>query len=147
MVTILRRMAAACTVLAVALLAASGPAQARSAVVQLELFKAGFIVGVEGGSGFMEYGPRTYQLAVGGVSLGLTIGASRAYLEGRARNLRRPSDIEGTYTAFGAGGAILTAGEKSITMRNQKGVVLELSGPQIGLEFAIDLNGLQIRLK
>ncbi len=40
-----------------------------------------------------------YPLSVGGVSIGATIGASGVQLVGRAYNMRRPSDIIGTYTA------------------------------------------------
>jgi hypothetical protein len=114
--------------------------------VQIEIYKAGFILGVSGGSGTLSLGGRNYPLSIGGVSLGATIGASKAELIGQAFNINRPSDIEGTYTEVQAGLAI-AGGAKEAQLKNSKGVVLKIRGRQVGLEFSLDLGGMQVSLK
>ena len=140
------RLLAAVMMTASAMILTSAPSQAGSGKVQLEVYKAGFIVGVSGGKGTLQYGGKTYKLGVGGVSLGATIGASKAELIGTAENINQPSDIVGTYTAVQAGLAV-AGGAKTAQLKNSKGVVLKLSGKQVGLEFSLDLSGLQISLK
>lgn len=131
---------------AVAMLAAPAPSRAQSAQIEFNIVKAGFILGVSGGSGTLFYGGRTYPLVIAGVSLGATIGASKADLVGEVYNLRSPADIEGTYSATGAGIAV-AGGERAAELQNSRGVVLKVRGKQIGLEFSLDLSGMQISLK
>ena len=123
-----------------------GQSHAGTGTVHLDIYKAGFIVGVSGGNGTLQYGGRNYPLVIGGVSLGATIGASKAELVGEVLNLNKPSDIEGTYTALQAGVAV-AGGSKSAQLQNSQGVILKVKGKQIGLEFSIDLSGMQISLK
>lgn len=128
------------------LLALAPPTHAQSGSVVIEIYKAGFIVGVSGGSGKLRYGGKNYALKIGGVSLGATIGASKAELIGTAENLKNSSDIAGTYTAVQAGVAV-AGGAKTAQLKNSKGVILNLKGKQVGLEFSLDLSGMQISLK
>lgn len=121
-------------------------AQAPSGSIRIELFKAGFIVGVSGGNGTLSVGGRNYPLSIGGVSLGATIGASKAELIGEVYNLVNPADINGTYTASQAGLAV-AGGTKVAELVNSRGVRLKVRGHQIGLEFALDLSGMSISLK
>src|ERR687898_2904784 len=113
--------------LATVVSASAGPAWAATGTVHVEIAKAGFIVGVGGGSGTLVFKGRRYPLSVGGLSVGATIGASRASLVGRALNLRQASDIAGTYSAVG-GGVAVAGGASGIRMQNARGVVLELRG-------------------
>jgi hypothetical protein len=85
-------------------------------------------------------------VSIGGVSLGATIGASEARMRGRVYNLRRPSDINGAYSAAEAGVAIVGGG-KAARLRNGNGVLLVVSGAQVGLELALDLSGMTINLQ
>jgi lipid-binding SYLF domain-containing protein len=112
----------------------------------LTLYKAGFIVGGSGGTGTLKVKGKSYPINIGGVSLGATIGASKAELIGEAKNLKQPSDIEGVYTAVKAGVAI-AGGGKVAELKNSKGVVLTVKGAQVGLELALDLSGMEIKLK
>ena len=128
------------------ILAAASPARAQSGSVRIELYKAGFIVGVQGGSGSLVYNGKRYRLGIAGVSLGATIGASKAELVGTASNMRSASDIAGVYTAAAAGVAV-AGGRKVARLRNSKGVLLTLRGRQVGLEFALDLSGMEISLR
>jgi len=118
-----RLFAAVIALFGIVALAAPTPSQAQSGTVRIEIVKAGFIVGVQGGSGTLTYKGKRYPLNIGGVSLGATVGASKAVLVGTARNLRNVSDIAGTYAAAEAGLAVVT-GRKEARLRNDKGVVL-----------------------
>ncbi|WP_201832594.1 hypothetical protein [Microvirga zambiensis] len=124
----------------------TSPAWAATGTVRIEIVKAGFIVGVGGGSGTLTFVGRRYPLKVGGLSVGATIGASKADLVGRAYNLRQASDIAGTYTSVGAAVAA-GGGVSSIRLQNAKGVVLELRGRNIGLEFNANVSGVEISLR
>lgn len=137
---------AAALMAALVLALAPSPSAAQTGSVRIELVRAGFIVGVSGGSGTLSYGSKRYALGVGGVSVGATIGAAKVVMVGTARNLRRASDIAGVYTAAGAGGAILRGGRVA-RLQNANGVILEVRGREVGLEFSIDLSGMSISMR
>jgi hypothetical protein len=124
----------------------AAPVWAATGTVYVEIAKAGFIVGIGGGRGTLVFQGRRYPLSVGGLSFGATIGASKADLVGRAYNLRRPTDIAGTYTAVGVGAAA-GGGVSSIRLQNTKGVVLDLRGRNIGLELNANVSGVEIGLR
>ena len=134
------------TLVAAALLfAAASPSYADTGSVRVTVTRAGFIIGVGGGTGTLHLGNRTYPLSVGGISVG-TLGVSRADFVGRAYHIRRAQDIAGTYTAVGAGLAI-AGGARVARLRNANGVVLELRGRQVGFEVSIDLSGMTVSLR
>ena len=113
--------------------------------IAFRITRAGFIVGLGGGSGTLTFNGRKYPLSIGGISLGATIGIASADFVGHVRHLRRASDIAGTYSAVGAG--LAAAGGGSVArLRNSRGVELEVSGKQVGFMASIDLSGLRIRL-
>jgi len=120
-------------------------AAAQPPTIEFEIYKAGFIVGVSGGRGTLRFEGRSHPLKIAGVSVGATAGVSKAELVGEVQNLHRLSDIEGTYSAPQAGLA-LGGGEKITQLENSRGVVLKVSGKQIGIELSLDLNGMQISL-
>jgi hypothetical protein len=121
-------------------------ATAQDARIQFTVVKAGLILGFGGGSGTLYYKNKAYPISVGGVGVGATIGASVANLSGTVRHLKRPSDIEGKYSAVG-GSAAYVVGASAITLKNNKGVVVSVAGPQVGLEFSLDLSGIKISLQ
>jgi hypothetical protein len=139
------KCAAAAFVATAMLMVATLPSQADSGTVRFRVGSAGFIVGVGGGSGTLTFHGRTYPLRIGGVSLGM-IGISSADLVGRARNLRRASDIAGSYTAVGAGLAV-AGGASTARMQNAKGVILEVKGTKVGFSASLDLSGLTISMQ
>jgi hypothetical protein len=122
------------------------PGWAATGTIQVEIAKAGFIVGVGGGRGTLVFQGRRYPLRVGGLSFGATIGASKADLFGRAYNLRQVSDIAGIYTAVSVGAAA-GGGASTIRLQNAKGVVLDLRGRTIGLELNANVSGVEIGLR
>jgi hypothetical protein len=124
----------------------STPSRAETGQVAVVFTKGGFIVGVGGGEGVLDLRGKRYSFTVSGMSVGFTIGASTAKLVGRALNLRGPASIEGTYSAIGAGGA-LAAGAGGVQLQNTNGVILQLSGPKVGVELSAAVAGVTIRLK
>jgi len=130
---------------ALMLFAVTVPSQAESGGVRLRITKAGFIIGVGGGTGTLTFRGRSYPLSVGGLSVG-TLGAATADLVGRAHNLRRPEDIAGTYTAVG-GGVAIAGGAAVARLQNSNGVVMELRGRQVGLQISLNLSGMTIAMR
>jgi hypothetical protein len=122
------------------------PSQAETGTVAVVFNKGGFIVGVGGGEGVLVFRANRYPFTVSGMSVGLTIGASSTKLVGHALNLRGPESIEGNYTAIGTGGA-LAGGAGTVRLRNTNGVILQLSGPKVGVELSAAVAGVAIRLK
>lgn len=114
--------------------------------VELEIYKAGFIVGGSGGSGTLQFEGASHSFSIGGVSLGATVGISKAELIGEVYHLKAVSDFEGVYSA-GQAGVALAGGATVSELKNAKGVVLKLKGKQMGLDLSLDLNGMQINLK
>ena len=129
----------------------SSSSQAETGSVAVVFTKGGFILGVGDGDGVLTFRGRHYPFTVSGLSLGATIGASTTRLVGQALNLQAPVSIEGTYTAIGAGGAV-AGGAGSVRLRNTNGamtngVILQLSGPKVGVELSVAAAGVSIRLK
>jgi hypothetical protein len=140
-----------CTnVVVVALLAGvagiSTPSRAETGQVAVVFTKGGFIIGVGGGEGVLILRGKRYPFTVSGMSVGFTIGASSTKLVGRALNLRGPASIEGTYSAIRASGA-LAGGAGDVQLQNANGVILQLSGPKVGVELSAAVAGVTIRLK
>jgi len=121
-------------------------ARADTGGVTLVVFKGGWIIGGSAGHGTLSFHGRHYPLSVGGIDYGLVFGGSKTVLQGRVRNIQRPSDVAGVYAAAGAGLAII-GGVRAIVLTNQKGAVLELSGRQVGLMANADLSGLAITMR
>lgn len=138
--------AAASLVLAVGGVLLASQASAADGTIELELYKAGLVVGASGGSGKLKFQGKEYPVKIGGVSLGATIGASKAELVGEVNNLKNVGDIEGIYTA-GQAGLAVAGGDKVAQLKNAKGVELKVKGKQIGLELSLDLSGMQLSLK
>ena len=122
------------------------PSLAEIGTVAVIFTKGGFILGVGGGEGVLILRGKRYPFTVSGMSLGATIGASTTKFVGRALNLRGPASIEGTYSAIGAGGA-LAGGAGGVQLQNANGVILQLSGPKVGVELSAAVAGVTIRLK
>jgi hypothetical protein len=122
------------------------PSRAETGSVAVVFTKGGFIVGVGGGEGVLVLRGKRYPFTVSGMSVGFTIGASTTKFVGRALNLRGPASFEGTYSAIGASGA-LAAGAGGVQLQNANGVILQLSGPKVGVELSAAVAGVTIRLK
>jgi hypothetical protein len=124
----------------------AAPSQADTCAVRVVFTKGGFIVGVGGGRGVMVCKGKRYPFTVSGMSVGFTIGASTSQFSGHALNVRSPSDIEGSYAALGASGAV-AAGAGGVQLQNGKGVILQLAGGKVGVEVSAAVGGVTVRLE
>ena len=139
------RFWAATMVAAIMLIGTLSQSYAATGSVRFHIVKAGFIVGVGGGSGTLNFKGRTYRLGIGGINVG-TIGASAVDLAGTAHNLRTAADIVGTYTQGSAALAIVGGGRVA-TLQNANGVVIKVRGPAVGLEASLSLSGITISMQ
>jgi hypothetical protein len=139
------KFAAAAMITAVLLLGTATQSHAQTAIVHLKIVKVGFIVGVGGGHGTLTYNGHVYRLGIGGVGIG-SLGIAGVNLTGVALNLHHPADIAGTYGAAGAGGTFV-GGAAAVRLQNEKGVILELHGPQMGFQVSLGLAGMTIRFR
>ena len=117
----------------------------QNGTIALNVFSAGLIVGAGGGEGTLNFGGQVYPISVGGLGIGM-IGFGGGQMEGVAYNMRSPADIAGTYGAAGAG-FTLVGGARVAQLQNEKGVILQVHGVQIGLEVNLDLAGMTVALK
>jgi hypothetical protein len=137
--------AAALAAGAVLLAGTTAPSYADTGTVRFSVGSAGFIVGVGGGSGTLNFRGRTYQLSIGGINAG-TIGVSRADFVGTARNMRRAEDIVGTYSAIGSG-IVVAGGAGAARLQNANGVILDLRARKIGFQASLNVGGVTISMR
>src|SRR5262245_20440832 len=137
--------AAALVAGAVMLASSTAPSYAETGTVRFSVGSAGFIVGVGGGSGTLRFRGRNYPLSIGGINAG-TIGISSADFVGTARNMRRPEDIAGTYSAIGTG-LVVAGGVGAARLQNANGVVLDLRARKVGFQASLSVGGLTISMR
>ena len=132
-----RAKRAAVIVLALLLVAASGPAYAESGRIQITLDKTGY------GSGNLFYEAQKYGLSISGIKVsGFRI--TKIDLTGTALNLNSAADIIGTY-AGGDTGVSIVGRAKTARLENPKGVVLEIQGVNLSRKFTLNLDGITIK--
>ena len=130
----------------IALVAVAGlstAALADEGKISFKVVKAGFIIGGSGGSGTLTFNGTRHSVSIGGISYGLTFGASETRFNGTVSNIKRASDVAGVYGQAGIGAAA-GKGAQAIILTNQNGAVLTLTGNQTGLIVSADLSGLAI---
>ena len=143
-----------CVIIAGCALIYGGLALAQSGVNQglpwdglIEL-KSGSVaagIGFSWGSGKLTQAGKEYPLKVEGLSVG-SVGITKATAWGKVYNLKKLSDLNGTYTAVGTG-ATIGGGMSAITMQNGNGVAIDLYTTTKGVHFAVGAAGVTIELK
>ena len=127
------------------MLASTHVARADSGTISMKLLKAAFVIGGSGGKGTLVFQGESYPLRIGGLSAGWQITLSAVNLQGSVKNISKPEDIEGIFSAAEAGVAV-AAGAKTALMVNSKGVRLALVGVQMGVDVSLNLEGMSIKL-
>src|SRR5215470_11306118 len=147
MLGLIRAIKIGSTVMAAAiiLLSTLSLSHAETGSIRLNIGKAGFIIGIGGGSGTLRFRGRDYPVSVSGISVGM-IGVSGADLVGRVYNLRTAADVAGTYSAV-SGGIAIAGGAKVARLQNANGVVIQLQGAQVGLSVSFSLSGMTLALR
>jgi hypothetical protein len=130
----------------VVVLAGSTAAQGEQpdAILSLSQGSVAAGIGFNWGSGTLTYQGKEYAVKVGGLSVG-DVGVTRASATGKVYHLGELSQFSGTYTAVGVGGT-LGGGGGVTAMRNQNGVVIELTGVTQGLNIKLSVEGVRLTL-
>jgi outer membrane immunogenic protein len=137
--------ATAAVVLAGALASTAFAQPEPDATVHFHGGSVGFVVGVGGASGVVEFRGEKYPISVNGLSVG-TIGANSYDVEGQVFHLHHIADIEGTYAAAEAS-ATAGPGAGGIDMTNGNGVEIRATSTSSGLKLSLGASGVTIRLK
>ena len=112
--------------------------------VEFESTAIGAGIGARFGNGTLLVGGEEHPFTLKGVSLG-DFGVSRISASGLVENLEDVSDFEGNYVAFEAGVAA-GKGVSTMTMRNDKGVVITLQSDVKGVQLTLGAEGLNLQL-
>ncbi len=88
---------------------------------------------------------KEYPVKIDGLSVG-SVGINKANAYGKVYKLKKLSDINGTYTAIGAGATVIGGGS-AVTMQNAKGVIIDLYTTTEGVNFSLGAAGVTIELK
>ena len=126
-----------------------GPAEAQdwmpAATLELSQGSVAAGIGFSWGSGTLTYVGRTYPVKILGLSVG-EAGFTWGTAKGIVFALKTLEDFSGTYVAGGAGVTIFGGGE-AVTMKNQNGVVVELTTSNLGINFKLAASGIRLKLE
>jgi len=135
-------------VLAAALVCVGGVAAADdkpSGTVTIESKSVALGVGVSWGDGKLRYKGKTYSFSVKGLSI-VDLGVSKVSAKGKVFHLDKVEDFSGNYAAAQAGAAV-GGGMSAVALKNQNGVVMELTSTQTGVKLTLAGEGIDIKLK
>ncbi|MBM4273642.1 MAG: hypothetical protein FJ134_04150 [Deltaproteobacteria bacterium] len=113
--------------------------------VTVELTDVGIGIGFSTGWGSVRFHGKNHYFTVQGLSVG-DVGISKVSAVGHVYNMRDIRDFPGTYVAAGAG-LTLAGGIGGITMRNQRGVIINLQSVQAGISLNLGPQGFTINMK
>jgi hypothetical protein len=135
-------------VLAAALVCVGGMATADdkpSGTVTMESKSVALGIGVSWGDGKLSYKGKTYPFSVKGLSI-VDLGVSKVSARGKVFHLDKLEDFSGNFAAAQAGAAV-GGGMSVVALKNQNGVVMELTSTQTGVKFTLAGEGIDIKLK
>ncbi|HEY2388707.1 MAG TPA: hypothetical protein VGK30_17260 [Candidatus Binatia bacterium] len=146
----MRRFVVACALVALCLPVGIASAKhkgsgAPSATVKLSGGSVAAGVGLSWGSGTLTYKGQAHEITVSGLDVG-SVGVSNVSASGKVYHLTKLEDFNGNYAAVQAG-ATVGGGGGAVTMKNQNGVVVTLTGTTKGLKFTIGASGVSMALK
>jgi len=102
-------------------------------------------VGYSWGEGTMKFEGKQYKFAVKGLNVA-AVGFAQISAVGNVYNLKTAADLAGKYVAVSAGMS-LAKGVAGLTMRNDKGVVINLQSVQQGVQLNLGVDGFSIVMK
>lgn len=102
-------------------------------------------IGYSWGHGTLNYNGKQYPFKIDGLDVG-SVGVHEANSRGEVCNLTRLEDFNGNYAGVAAG-ATVGGGGSAMTLRNQNGVVLDLTSTTQGVSFTLAPSGVNINLQ
>ncbi len=118
---------------------------APSGKVSVESKSVAIGIGVSWGDGVLTFQGKDHKFSVNGLSV-VDLGVAKVSATGEVFNLKKLSDFSGNYVA-GEAGAAVGGGAGAITLKNQKGVVMRLTGTGTGVKFTLAGKGVDVKLK
>jgi len=115
------------------------------ATIRLEEGSVAAGVGWTWGHGTLSFGGKTYKVKVEGASVA-EVGITKAVASGNVYNLKSIDDFNGVFAAAGAEG---TAGKGAgvSSLRNGKGVVINLKSETQGANIKVAASGLKLTVE
>jgi hypothetical protein len=113
--------------------------------ITLEARQVAAGVGYSWGSGVMKFQGKEYPFTVKGLNVA-AVGIAKINAVGDVYNLTKPEDLAGKYVAVSAG-LSLARGASGLSMRNNKGVVINLRAAQQGVQLNLGVDGFSIVMK
>jgi len=128
------------------LLSQSTPSSALApdAIVEFDGGSVAAGIGFSWGSGTLIYHGQRFALTISGFSVG-NVGVTGYSAAGNVTGLNSPEDIDGIYTAVSAG-TTLGGGGAISEMRNQNGVVIQMTATTGGVDLKLAAEGVKITL-
>ena len=123
----------------------SAAAQPPDATLKLHTASVAAGIGYSRGGGILTFQGKEYPCRIDGLSVG-EVGISSADAVGNVYNLTNLADFSGTYTAVSTGAALAGGGDVA-TMRNQQGVVIDLTDTSQGAKIMLAVQGVKITLE
>lgn len=102
-------------------------------------------VGYSWGDGTMKFEGKEYKFSIKGINVA-AVGFAKIDAVGDVYNLKTAADLAGKYAAVSAG-LSLAKGVSGLTMRNDKGVVINLRSVQQGVQLNLGVDGFSIVMK
>ena len=102
-------------------------------------------VGYSWGDGVMKFEGKEYPFTLQGLNVA-AVGFSKINAVGDVYNLKTAADLAGKYVAVRAG-LSLAKGVAGLSMRNDKGVVINLRSAQQGVQLNLGVDGFNIKMK
>jgi hypothetical protein len=102
-------------------------------------------IGWSWGHGELNYGGKTYKFKVDGLSVA-EVGITKAEATGSVYNLKSIEDFEGVYAAASTEGTV-GKGAGVSSLRNSKGVVINLKSETKGANIKVAGEGLKLKLE
>ena len=96
------------------------------------------------GDGVMKFQGKEYPFAVQGLNVA-AVGFAKINAVGDVYNLTNAADLAGKYVAVSAG-LSLAKGVAGLSMRNDKGVVINLRSAQQGVQLNMGVDGFSIKM-
>jgi len=119
-------------------------AEAPDGIIELSGGAVSAGIGYSWGSGTLIFQGKHYPLKVSGVALS-SVGVSEYTAAGTVTGLKTAQDINGIFTSASAG-VTLGGGGNIAAMKNQNGVVIQLSSTTEGLSISLAADGVKISL-
>jgi len=123
----------------------SAVAQDPDAILKVHTTSIAAGVGYSWGGGMLTFQGQAYPCRIDGLAVG-EVGISSADAIGNVYHLTKIEDFSGTYMAVSTG-AVLAGGGDIATMRNQHGVVIDLTDTSQGAKIMLAVQGVKITLE